>query len=78
MPVKRVLPSLECVEEGPSGWAHTEPQVPCSLILREGELRLGHERDGRTHWLKRSTRRGKEDPGFRLQIEGREKKNEVA
>ena len=35
MPVKRVLPSLECVEEGPSGWAHTEPQVPYSLILMD-------------------------------------------
>ena len=68
MPVERVLPSLEYAEEWPSGWAHTKPQVPCSLILREGELRLGHERDGRTHWLKRSTRGGKEDSEFRLQI----------
>ena len=32
MPVERVLPSLEYVEEGPSGCAHTEPQVPCSLM----------------------------------------------
>ena len=36
MPVERVLPSLECVEEGPSGWAHTEPQVPCSLMNGAG------------------------------------------
>ena len=32
MPVERVLPSLECVEEGPSGWAHTEPQVRRPLM----------------------------------------------
>ena len=40
MPVKRVLPSLEYVEEGPSGRAHTEPQVPCSLILMEDRRHL--------------------------------------
>ena len=32
MPVERVLPSLEHVEEGPSGWAHTEPQVRRPLM----------------------------------------------
>ena len=32
--VERVLPSLEHVEErrACSGWAYTEPQVPCSLM----------------------------------------------
>ena len=41
MPVERVLPSLEYVEEGSSGWAHTEPQVPCSLMSGAGVSGVG-------------------------------------
>ena len=46
MPVERVLPSLECVVEGPSGWAYTEPQVlrcPCSLMSGSGRSGVPQE-----------------------------------
>ena len=47
MPVERVLPSLEHVEEGPSGCAHTEPQVrrplTCAVAgLTEDLMRCCH------------------------------------